>query len=155
MPFSNTNAFITGNKPMPTPAGAEIIACRMAIDLATGDLALNDIGQIGWLPAGCVPVDLQVDGTDMDSSTAAVVFTVGLLNAAKDAISTDAADGGGAWAATTASATAFIQRPTPTLNNMAKVTAASVDRAVGVLVSTAPTTAVAGTLGVTLFYRAA
>lgn len=155
MAFSNTNAFITGSKPMPTPSGGEIVACRMTLDLATGDLALNDIGQIGWLPAGCVPVDLLVDATDMDTGAAAVVFTVGLLNAAKDAISTAAEDGGGAWAATTASNTAFIQRPTPTLNNMAKVTASSSDRALGVLVSTAPTTAAAGTLGVTLTYRAA
>jgi hypothetical protein len=155
MPFSSTNAFLTGSKPIPTPSGGEVCAVRFTLALATGDLALNTIGAIGILPPGCVPVDVLVDGTDMDTSTAAMIFHVGLLNATEDAISTAAADGGGVWGATTAQNAAFTQRITFTGRNMMTVAAAQANRKLGVLVQTAPTTAAAGTLGVTLLYRPA
>jgi hypothetical protein len=151
---ASANDFMTGRKALPTPAGTEITAARFTISLGTADLDQNDIGAFAKLPAGCVPVDLIVDATDMDSSTAAMVLTFGVMTtAAASALSTETADGGGAWGATTASNTAFSQRITPTLNNMAKVTATQTDRLVGCIVTTAPTTAVAGTLGLTILYR--
>ena len=73
MPFAKSNDFITGRKPVPTPAGAEVLAVRFTLALGTADLALNTIGQIGVLPAGCIPVEVQVDGTDMDAGAAAKV----------------------------------------------------------------------------------
>ena len=155
MAFTKKNDHITGRKPVPTPAGAEVLATRFTLDLATADLALNTIGLVGYLPAGCVPLDVYVDGTDMDSGAAAMVLQVGVLNAAGTALSAAAADGGGQWGATTAANTAFTQRLTFAGNAMASVVKASTDRQIGVLVATAPTTAVAGTLGVTLLYRAA
>lgn len=155
MAFTNSNDYITGRKPVPFPAGGELLSCRFDLALPTGDLALNTIGQIGILPAGCVPVDVYVDGTDMDSSTAALVFDVGVLDAAGTALSTDAADGGGKWGSTTAANTAFYQRLTPSLNAIPTVAKASTDRKIGLKVATAPTTAVAGTVAVTVFYRAA
>lgn len=155
--FANSataNDYMTGRKPLQTPQGSEVVACRFTIGLGTGDLDANDIGAFAKLPAGCVPVDLIVDGTDMDSSTAAMVLTFGVLATADaTALSTAAADGGGAWGATTAVNTAFTQRITPTGNNMANVQATQSDRLVGCIVTTAPTTAVAGTLGLTLLYR--
>ena len=151
---ASANDFMTGRKALPTPAGTEITAARFTIALGTGDLDQNDIGAFAKLPAGCVPVDLIVDATDMDSSTAAMVLTFGVMTtAAASALSTETADGGGAWGATTASNVAFAQHITPTLNNMAKVTATQTDRLVGCIVTTAPTTAVAGTLGLTILYR--
>jgi hypothetical protein len=150
------NDFMTGRKPVPTPQGAEIVATRFTIALGTGDLDADDIGGFAFLPAGCVPVDVIVDCTDIDSGAgaAATVLTVGVLNAADaTALSTDAEDGGGAWGATTAVKTAFRQRITPTLNNLDKVTATSADRLVGAIVTTPPETAAAGTLGLTLLYR--
>jgi len=156
MSFTNSNDTLTGRAPVVTPAGAEIIASRFTIALPVGDLALNTIGQIGVLPAGCVPVDVRVDGSDMDSGAGAAVFQVGVLDAAGTAFSTAAADGGGVWGDTsTAVATAFDKPLTRTLNNMATVTAAATDRKIGIKVATAPSTAVAGTIGLTLFYRAA
>lgn len=155
MSFANTNDFLTGRKPVPTPAGGEILACRFTLDLPTGDLQANDCGAIGILPAGCLPVDVYVDGTDMDSSTAALVFQVGLCNADASDLSTAAADGGAHWGVTTAANTAFQQRITPNGQSMVSVAASSADRKLGLKVATAPTTAVAGTVGVTLFYRAA
>lgn len=156
MAFTNSNDFITGRKPVPTPADCSVACQRFTVDLATGDLALNTIGQVGVLPAGYVPVDVIVDGSDMDSSTAAAVFQVGILDAAGTAFSTAAVDGGAAWGDTGAAvATAFTKTLTKTLNSMSTVTASTSDRKIGVKVTTAPTTAVAGTLGVTLLYRAA
>ena len=156
MAFTGTNDYITGRNPVPTPAGAEILATRFTLAMATGDLALNSIGQIGVLPAGCVPVDVRVDGTDMDSGAGAGVYQVGILDAAGTAMSSAAADGGGAWGDTsTAVATAFDKPLTRTLNNMANVVQSQSDRKLGLKVTTAPSTAVAGTIGVTLFYKAA
>ena len=135
------------------PAARPCTATRPG--LATGDLALNTIGQIGVLPAGCIPVDVHVDATDVDSGAAALVMQVGIWDGAGANLSTAAADGGAHWGVTTAVNTAFDQRLTMNLNAMKTVTATQAERKLGVKVTTAPTTPVAGTLGVTLFYRAA
>jgi hypothetical protein len=151
---SAANDFMTGRKPLPTPQGAEVVATRFTIALGTADLDASDIGAFAKLPAGCVPVDCVVDMTDMDSSTAALVLTFGVMTtAAATALSTETADGGGAWGATTAVNAAATQRLTLTGNNMANVAKSDSDRLVGCIVTTAPTTAVAGTLGLTMTYR--
>lgn len=156
MAFTNSNDFITGRRPVVFPAGIEVVAERFTLALAVGDLALNSIGQIGILPAGCVPVDVRVDGDDLDSGAGAGVYQVGILDAAGTSISSAAADGGGAWGDTgVAVATAFDKQLTRTLNNMAKVQKSDTDRKIGLKVVTAPTTPVAGTIGVTVFYKAA
>lgn len=151
---SAANDYMTGRKPIPTPQGAEVVATRFTIALGTADLDASDIGAFAKLPAGCVPVDCVVDMTDMDSSTAALVLTFGVMTtAAATALSTETADGGGAWGATTAVNAAATQRLTLTGNNMANVVKSDSDRLVGCIVTTAPTTAVAGTLGLTMTYR--
>ena len=153
MGFTKSNDFITGRKPVPTPAGGELLAVRFVLAVAIADLALNTIGQIGVLPAGCEPVSLVVDATDVDSGAAAMVLQFGILDSAGTAFSTAAADGGAAWGSTTAANTAFQQ---PIYSQpMATVAQAQVDRKIGMKVTTAPTVAVAGTIGATLFYRAA
>lgn len=155
MPFTNTNDHITGRRPVPTPAGAELLAVRFVLAMATADLALNTIGQIGVLPAGAVPVDVRVSGTDMDTSTAAMVLQVGIWDGSGANLSTAAADGGAHWGVTTAVNAAFSQALTRNGNALESVAAASADRRLGVKVTTAPTTPAAGTLTVELFYRAA
>jgi hypothetical protein len=154
MAFANTNDYLTGRKPAPISAGGDVVAVRFTLALGTGDLQLNDAGSVGILPAGCVPVDVHVDGTDMDTSTAALVFQVGIANATDDDISTAAADGGAHWGVTTAANTAFHQRLTFNGQALVSVTPTSTDRKIGLKVATAPTAAQAGTVGVTLFYRA-
>ena len=152
MPFTNSNDYITGRKPVPTPAGLETISVRFTLAIPTGDLALNTIGQIGVLPPGCVPIALLVDATDVDSGAAAMTLQVGILDAAGTAFSTAAADGGAAWGSTTASNAAFQQQVLS--QPMATVSQTQAERKVGVKVTAAPTTAVAGTLGLTLQYTA-
>jgi hypothetical protein len=156
MAFTNSNDYITGRKPVLFPAGCEVVSVRFDLAVTTGDLALNTIGQLGILPAGCVPVDVRVDASDIDTGAGAGVYQVGVLDAAGTAFSAAAADGGGAWGDTGAAvATAFDKALTRTLNNMASVTATAADRKIGLKVTTAPTTAAAGTIAVTLSYRAA
>jgi hypothetical protein len=155
MAFVNSNEVLRGRIPLKTPAGGEIVAHRFEIALTTGDLALNTTGVLGYLPAGCLPVDVHVDATDLDSGAAAMVLQVGIANTGVTDLSSAAADGGGNWGATVAANTAFHQRIVPTLRNMLSVTKADVDRPLAVKVATAPSTPAAGTLGVTLFYRAA
>ena len=164
--FTGSNDYTTGRANPISPDGNELAAMRFTLAMATADLGQNVIGQIGVLPARCVPVQLLVDGTDMDSSTAAVIFQVGIGNLAlQDAagatsadakntlMSTKTADGGAAWGSTTATAAAFQQQILS--QPMATVTPVDYDRAIIVKVTTAPTTAVAGTLGLTLVYRSA
>lgn len=155
MAFTNSNDYITGRKPVPIAAGGEMLACRFELDLETGDLALNDIGQIGILPAGHLPVDVLIDADDLDAGVAAMVLQVGIWDGTSADLSTAAADGGAHWGVTTAANAAFLQRITPNGNAMARVAKAETDRKLGIKVATAPTTAQAGKVGVTLMYRPA
>ncbi|CDN87323.1 hypothetical protein BN948_01743 [Hydrogenophaga intermedia] len=153
--FANSNDYLTGRKPVIFPAGSDLVAVRFALQLPLADLALNDCGAIGILPAGCVPVDVLVDADDLDTGAAALVLQVGVLNAAEDNLSTDADDGGAHWGATAAANAAFQQRLAPNGKAMVNVKPKNVDRKIGLKVATAPTAAQAGEVGVTLIYRAA
>lgn len=156
MAFVNKNDYLTGRKPVPTAdCACDLVAVRFTLDLPTGDLQPNDCGAIGILPAGHVPVDVHVDATDMDSGAAAMVLQVGICNAVETDLSTAAADGGANWGSTTAANTAFHQRLSFNGQSLVSVAPSAVDRKLGLKVATAPSTAVAGTVGVTLFYRAA
>lgn len=155
MPLTNSNDYITGRKPALYPSGSEVVAVRFAVDLTTADLVLNRIGEVGVLPAGCVPVAMIVDCDDVDTNgTPTIAMSVGVLNAAGTALSTATDDGGAAWATSVvtgqAGGMAF-----PTSKALQRVNQSASDRKVGVLVTAAAATAAAGTLGVTLLYRAA
>lgn len=155
MAFTNSNDYISGRLPVPTPAGSEVLSTRFTLSMATADAALNTIGQIGILPAGCIPIDVRVDMTDPDASTAAMVLQVGIWDGSGSSLSTDSADGGAHWGTTTAVTAASSQSLTRNGVAMESVTKSSSDRKIGVKVTTAPTTAQAFTLGVTLLYKAA
>lgn len=155
MAFTNSNDYISGRLPVPTPAGPEVLSTRFTLSMATADAALNTIGQIGILPAGCIPIDVRVDMTDPDTSTAAMVLQVGIWDGSGSSLSTDAADGGAHWGTTTAVTAASSQSLTRNGVAMESVTKSSSDRKLGVKVTTAPTTAQAFTLGLTLLYKAA
>lgn len=156
MAFTNSNDYITGRKPVPTPAGLENITQRFTIALATGDLALNTIGQIGVLPAGCIPTGFRVEADDLDSGGAAAIYQFGIWDGAGASLSVAADDGGGAWGDSGAAVnTAFDRDLTRTLNNMSKVVQSQSDRKIGMKVTTAPTTPVAGNISVLVTYRPA
>jgi hypothetical protein len=142
MPFLTKTAVLSGSAPSLYTSGAEVVAQRGSITAATADVALNSVGAFVILPAGCVPVGIHID------ADAAVAADVGVLDNAESAVSTAAADGGAVWAAALAangSSFAFSRA-------MARVAASSVDRKIGVKVTTAGT---AGVVGMTMQYRAA
>ena len=94
MSFQHTNDYLLGYKPTVFPAGAEVVSVRYAIDLTTSDLDLNDVGAVGILPAGCIPVGLTLDADDLDAhATPTLATTVGLLNASQSDIQVSFASG--------------------------------------------------------------
>lgn len=155
MAFTVSNDYITGRKPIPTPAGSEVLEVRFELELTTTDLALNTIGQIGILPAGCIPIDVMCYHDDLDASTAALVTQIGIWDGSASSLSTSAADGGAHWGVTTASTAALSERLTRNGIALDSVTASTSDRKIGMKVTTAPTTAAAGTYGIRVLYRAA
>lgn len=159
MPFLTKNDYTTGRKPAVTPAGSEVISVRFDLAITTAniaDLALNTIGEIGELPAGCVPVgDVIFDMTDPDASTAALVLQVGIWDGSSASLSTAAADGGAHWGVSQATTAAVTQTMTKNGIAMASVQPSQSPRKIGLKVATAPTTAQACTIGVTVFYKAA
>lgn len=155
MAFSNSNDYLTGRKPAPTSSDSDVVAVRYAVSLTASDLTANNVGAVGILPAGYVPVALFVDADDLDAgATPTIAMSVGVLNAAGNDISTAASDGGAAWGS---SITVAQNGGQVAVNSkaLARVVAASTDRKIGVKITTAPATAQAGEIGVTVLYRAA
>lgn len=154
MAFTKTNNYISGRNPAESPNGPEVLAARFEQPVLAADLVANNVGKIGILPSGCVPVDVHVDFTDLDSGAGSMVLQVGIVNDAGNDLSTDAADGGGYWGSTTAASGAAYQRLTPNGRGWAAVANdPTTERIVGVKVQAAPATPAAGTLAVTVFYR--
>jgi len=72
-----------GNRPVPTPSTAgEITAGVFEYKVAAGKtLALNDIVEIGVLPAYAIPVDAHLDCDDLDTNgTPTITLDVGLMS---------------------------------------------------------------------------
>lgn len=148
--------YAKGVEVAPTPGGAgEVVSYRATIDLATGDLTLNNIIEMGPLPAGCVLVDAILDTDDLDSGTPAITLDVGIMNGDFGAL-TDA-DGNARTcgaeilsAVTTAQAGGVVR---PTLKTAYRIDRSDVDRGIGLKIKAAPGTAAAGTVGLTVIYR--
>lgn len=160
MPFSqaarDSANVVTGRTPVIQPSTADLAVQRMAVTLPVADLALNSIGALGILPAGCVPQYVDVDATRVDTNGApAFAFSVGIVNDAETAISAAAADGGGAWlTGRTEGRAAGLTVAGPLVSSQIRgVAPAAVDRKLGIQVTAAPATAQAGTIALTVYYR--
>jgi hypothetical protein len=160
MPFTNLHTYQNKGHTVQTPQGAECVAVRSSIALTTGNLAINTIGEVHILPAGCIPIGLTMDATDLDTGAGAAIYQFGILDAAGTAFSTAAVDGGAAWGSTIAAgiggggatSAAFSQ---PIYGQpISAVTAVGYDRKIGMKVTTAPTTPAAGTVTMTLCFTA-
>ncbi len=168
MPLFQTD-FATGKKTMPNAQGDEVIAVRLDFQVAnpmidsTGTpraaLALNDVIEMGPLPAGHVPVDFRLVPADIDTG-AGIQLTAGLLNAAKTGMSTDAnADGSnlsGTWlSASTAGQAGGSGQAAAATTAPWRVKPLEVNRSLGILVAAAAAGFQAGMVSVVLQYRAA
>lgn len=146
MSFTNTNDSLTGRKPVITCDCSDVVAERFALDLVAADLDQGDIGAVGILPAGCVPVALLVDSDDLDThSTPTIEASVGILNSD----GTDLATVFGAGL-TVFQAGGQVQVLSKAL---ARVSATQADRKVGIKFTAAAATKAAGQVGLTLLYR--
>lgn len=130
-----------------TPAGPEVVAVRGEFDCTTLIPALNDVIELVPLPPETVLVDAVLDCDDLDSATA-MVMDVGVLNTIKDGM----AAGGTLISASNIGQTGGVVRATA--KESFRVAASSVERSVGVKVTTAAGTKVAGKIGLTVFYKA-
>lgn len=147
MPFTNSNDYLTGRAPMPFPAGGEVVAVRATVALVAADLDANDAGSVLVLPAGCVPVALVYDSDDLDTDAGpTITASVGFMNAADTDLATVL--GSGIQASRDGSAVAVVSQA------LMRVAASSSDRRIGVKFTAAAATKAAGTVGLTLQYRA-
>ena len=130
------------------PSGSELIAVRGEVDVLN-TLAINETLQMVPLPAGCVPVDCILDTDDLDSSTG-IVMSAGVMNAdcsdlTSDVMITDSA----------IAQTGGIARMDTKTGPRTAVSTTTL-RYVGIKVTTAAIgIKAAGTVGLTLFYKAA
>ncbi len=148
MSFTNRNSYLTGNKPVPTPAGGEVVACRFAIDLVAADLDANDAGAVGVLPAGCVPVALIVDSDDLDTNGSPTnTMSFGFVLADESDIDGTAWATGSQLARTGGCAQIDVDK------SVMRLAATQADRKVGIKFTAASATKAAGTVGMTLLYR--
>ena len=154
MPVIYKTNFASGAQPMPTPSGSEVISVRMPYAVPAAGFKIGDYVVAGYLPAGCVPVDWYVDSGGLDSGNG-LTLDVGIFEDDYSVISTEAEDGGGKWvaAATVARAGGFL-RNASIYAGVCPVDD-TIDRPVGFMAAAATTTGVAGTLALTLLYRAA
>lgn len=143
----------TGQITAPSPCGAgEMTSYRASIALTTGQLVLNQIIEMGPLPAGCILVDAILDSDELDSSTGLTV-DVGLMSGSfgdPDPTNARTCDATIISATTTPRAGGVVR---PTLASAFREPKSDSDVGVGIKIHAAPTTAVAGTIGLTVIYR--
>lgn len=146
----------TGQICAPTPCGAgDVVSYRASIALATGDLTLNQIIEMGPLPANCDLVDVILDTDDLDSGSAAIALDAGIMDGEVGELLDDSGDARTVDASilsavTTAGAGGVVR---PTLATAFRIARSDVDRSIGIKIHTAPATAQAGTIGLTVIYR--
>lgn len=148
--------YAKGVKVAPTPANAgETVSYRAEIALATGDETLNNIIEMGPLPAGCELVDVILDSDDLDTGTPAITLDVGIMNgdfgALLDSVGSARTCGAEIFSGSTVAQAGGIARPT--LKTAVRIARSNVDRSIGVKIPVIPATAAAGTIGLTVIYR--
>ena len=79
---------IAGKQPPLGPFAPGLVTCVFAQVAVSAALAANDILEGVEIPAGCVPINVEVYSTDIDTGTAAIVTDIGILNADRDAVAT-------------------------------------------------------------------
>lgn len=159
---TTTNDFLTGRAAVLSPSNSGDVTARYKLPLLTTDLTLNNLGNIGILPAGCIPVALLIDSDDLDSNGApTIAWSVGVSNAAVvnnihgtggTDISVLPIDGGAAWGTglTVSQNGGQVQVLSKALS---RVLPATYDRYLTLKATAASATAVAGEAGIILTYR--
>lgn len=142
--------YANGVIPTPVAAGCEVVVCRAEFKL-TADLAANDLIQMMDLPAGHVPVDIILDNDALGAGT----VSVGILNAGKTDLDLTAS-GGAAWlTAGAVTAANGLRADAAGLRAISRCPASqAANQPIGIKI-VADTSAISGTIGLTLLYRSA
>lgn len=148
--------YAQGKLPTPISQGSDLVVLPFECAVpATGDgTAVNDIIEMGVLPAGHVPVDVIYSATDLDSGTGTHAVSFGVLNAGKTDLSTDAADGGAAWDTAIAVGATGVLARAAAASPIHKVLPSTAPRALGFKVTTASNVKAAGTIRAFVVCRA-
>lgn len=147
--------YAAGARQMPVAQGAEVLSVKLTVDVPA-NLAVNDLLQFGELPADHVPVDYALVNDDLDTNGApALLVDLGLENAAGDAISVAAEDGGDEWldGSNLLQGAAFTRNLSRVIHDVQPVSDRG--RMVSAKVMTAAATPAAGKVSLILSYRAA
>lgn len=147
MPTYSRNGLVSATGPRFMPLGKDVASIEQTITIATGDITLNALWSIGYVPRNCRVLDISLTCTSMDTNgTPLLVLAVGDPNDDDRFIAsaTTARAGGRVTAGNTAASAATF----------AAHTGYTEDTLVSIKVSTSAATAAAGTIKATILYEA-
>lgn len=138
-----------GSKPMPIPNGSEVVNVLLECPVTAAQTAADDIYLMGELPEDCALVNAVFAATDLDTkSTAEMVMSFGVVNAAENDLTTTL------QASVTVAQAGTATTMTQTVATLTTKSTASTRVKLGYKVTTAAGTAAAGTVYLSLSYRA-
>ena len=150
---------VSGVNPQPAPISNELISVRERITLTAAQLLLNNVVEVAYLPANCLPVNYKIRVDTLDSNAAkTITFDVGIINSAENAVSVLPADGNAKWVVGSVLAQAgglvVADATAASYKIIGDVTALSTNRVVGIAITAVPATGVGGVLDFEFIYKA-
>ena len=150
---------VSGVNPQPAPISNEVITMRERVVLTAAQLLLNNVIEIAFLPANCLPVGYKIRTDSLDSNaTKTITFDVGIINAAENAVSVLPADGNAKWVvgSTLAQAGGLLLDTASAASYKipGDVLPLSTNRIFGLAITAVPATAVGGMVEVEFSYKA-
>ena len=122
---------------------SDVVSQDYFIDLTTGQQVLNNIFDLGVLPAYHTIADAILICDDLDSDgSPAITLDVGLLTGTVGDATNSRTCGAEIFSASTAAQTGAVARPT--LKTAFNILPTGADRSIGLKIAAAPATAVAG-----------
>ena len=141
----------TGKKPMPTPNGPEVVHCLMALTLTEAQvdaLAANDLVIMGYLPEDCAFVDAAAAMSAGIDTGSGLDLDFGVVNDGETDLATELQN------SILVDGTTSLARVTMTETLLTLNTDGKTRKKLGFKVATAATTPKAGTIWLSLAYRA-
>lgn len=140
------SAWADGYKPMPIPAGSEVVNVLLSMNVTAAQTVDGDTYVMGYLPADCVLVDAVFAASEIDDGTAhAMKF--GVLADDLASVETDLETG------ITVGQNGSAARLTPSPTTLTTKAGESADVPIGYEVTTSAGTGADGAVHVSLSYR--
>lgn len=141
--------WVLGKQPMPTPVGAEVVNVLASVAVTAAQTAADDIYILAELPEDCVLVDAVLASSDLDTkATPEMVLSFGVVNDDEDDLAATL------QASLTIAQAGTAARLTPTVTTLTTKTDGKTRKKLGYKVTTAAGTGAAGTVYLSLSYRA-